>query len=229
LEEYNIENMYKRQGYKMDAVTPAPATAAVDPTAIISTVKELMKTPEMNSIIQDAVAATANTTSAGLNSSSENSADVSIAAPDAAPAAAPAADLAAAAAAPDAALTAPAPEAALTAPAPEATSLDAGSATDNNTNTSVEAKMYDIEGVPGTDTEKHIYKDLEAVNAARLTDNMESLTELKTGGRRRTKHKKHHKKGGKKSHKTGKSSKKVAKRRKSRKTGSRRSRKQNKH
>lgn len=194
----------------MDAVTPAPAPATVDPPSIIKTVQELMKTPEMNSIIQEAVAATANPTPAGLNSSSDNSA---------APAAA--ADLAAdLAAASDAAA------------APEATSLDAEattSATDNNTNTSVEAKMYDIEGVPGTDTEKHIYKDLEAVNAARLTDNMESLTELKTGGRRRTKHKKHHKKGGKKSHKKGKSSKKVAKRRKSRKTGSRRSRKQNKH
>ena len=190
----------------MDAVTPA--TAANNSTGqILGTVKELMKTPVMNDIIKDAVAATAKTTPAVLNASSENSADVSIA--DAAPAAAP-----------DAAA------------APEATSLEAGatsSAADNNTNTSVEEKMYDLDGVPGTDTKKHIYKDLGAVNEARSTKEMESLAELKTGGRRRTKHKKHHKKGGKKSHKKGKSSKKVAKRRKSRKTGSRRSRKQNKH
>ena len=182
----------------MDAGT----TAAVDQPSIISTVKEIMKTPEMKIIINDAVVATANNTSAGLNASPENSDDVSIAA------AAPHAD------------AAPAP-----APATEATS----SATDNNTNISVKEKMYDIDGAPGNDTEKHIYTDLGAVNAARLDKGIDSLIELQSGGRRRTKHKKHHKKGGKKSHKKGKSSKKVAKRRKSCKTGGRRSRKQNKH
>jgi hypothetical protein len=208
LEEYNIENMYKKR--MSDAEVQPAAAAKASETDILGTVKELMKTPEMNTIIKDAVAATANPTPAVLNASSDNSADESIAAP------APAATSAAASDA---------------APAPEATSLDAGattSAADNNTNTSVEEKMYDLDGVPGTDSEKHIYKDLGAVNEARTVKEMDSLAELKTGGRRRTKHKKHHKKGGKKSHKKGKSSKKVAKRRKSRKTGSRRSRKQNK-
>ena len=180
----------------MDAGTPATAEDAK--TSIISTVKELMQTPEMKAIINNAVATTAKETPAVLNASPENSANVSIAAP------------------------APAP-------ATEAISSATDNNNNNNTNTSVEKKMYDIDGVPGNDTGKHIYTDLGAVNAARLNKEFDSLMELKSGGRRRTKHKKHHKKGGKKSHKKGKSSKKVAKRRKSCKTGGRRSRKQNKH
>lgn len=107
--------------------------------------------------------------------------------------------------------------------------LPAAAADNNNTPPPVKEKLYDIDGVPGTEKEKHIYTNLGGVNAARIEKNLDPLSELTSGGRRRTKHKKHHKKGGKKSHKKGKSSKKVAKRRKSRKTGSRRSRKQNKH
>jgi len=107
--------------------------------------------------------------------------------------------------------------------------LPAAAADNNNTPPPVKEKLYDIDGVPGTENEKHIYTNLGDVNAARIKTNLNPLSELKSGGRRRTKHKKHHKKGSKKSHKKGKSSKKVAKRRKSRKTGSRRSRKQNKH
>jgi len=109
-------------------------------------------------------------------------------------------------------------------------SLSSSSSPSSLTNSGpVNTDLYDIDGDKSMDGEKNKYKGLGEVNAARLENNLDPLLELRSGGRRRTKHKKHHKKGGKKSHKKGKSSKKVAKRRKSCKTGGRRSRKQNKH
>ena len=74
-------------------------------------------------------------------------------------------------------------------------------------NAPVQEKMYDIDGVTGTDKVKHKYKNLDEVNADRILKGYEPLAGLKTGGRRRStrrRPKKSSKKSRRKSKKGGK-------------------------
>ena len=200
--------MYKRQGYKMEGDTQAAKEQSTQ--QILGTVKQLMKTPEMQDIINNTVAAAGH-----------------------APTPTPPLDAAAATDAPAASSDTPA-ESSDAAPAAEPPALgedpDAVRMALGNTLEQQEAELKGLTDQP----EPTDPAELEAFNKKKeelktaIAESTKKLADIK-GGRRRTKHKKFHKKGGKKSHKKGKSSKKVAKRRKSRKTGSRRSRKQNKH
>ena len=89
-------------------------------------------------------------------------------------------------------------------------------------------KMYDIDGVPGTDTVKHIYNNLGEVNAARLLKDFEPLAELKIGGRRRSTRRRH-KKSSKKSRRQSKKGGKKHRKRTSKKGGKGKKRSQRKH
>lgn len=101
---------------------------------------------------------------------------------------------------------------------------DAQTDVDNN----APEKMYDIDGVPGTDAEKHIFKNLGEVNAARLLADSEPLAELKTGGRRRSTRRRH-KKSSKKSRRQSKKGGKKHRKRTSKKGGKGKKRSQRKH
>jgi hypothetical protein len=79
----------------------------------------------------------------------------------------------------------------------------------NNQSASATPTMYNINGEPGVDAEDVAeedkifkYKNLEEVNTARQTKEMELLSKLKTGGRRRSR-RRNNKKSAKKSAKRG--------------------------
>ena len=195
---------------------------------ILGTVKQLMKTPEMQDIINNTVAAAGHAPTPPLDAAAATDAPA-----ESSDAPAESSDAAAATAAPTASSDTPA-ESSDAAAAAEPPALgedpDAVRMALGNTLEQQEAELKGLTDQP----EPTDPAELEAFNKKKeelktaIAESTKKLADIK-GGRRRTKHKKFHKKGGKKSHKKGKSSKKVAKRRKSRKTGSRRSRKQNKH
>ena len=92
----------------------------------------------------------------------------------------------------------------------------------------VQEKMYDIDGFPGNEIEKHIYNNLEAVNAARILIEKPTLEKFPVGGRRRSTRRRH-KKSSKKSRRQSKKGGKKHRKRTSKKGGKGKKRSQRKH